>query len=46
VYYLLIHGIKQFSNQHLCQTITFPLVTQCSTMDQVDDSNRVFILAR
>jgi hypothetical protein len=34
VYYLLIHGIKQFSNQHLCQLITFPLVTQCSTMDQ------------
>jgi hypothetical protein len=36
VYYLLIHGIKQFSNQHLLPNHhIFPLVTQCSTMDQV-----------
>jgi hypothetical protein len=25
---------SNFSNQHFCQIITFPLVTQCSTMDQ------------
>jgi hypothetical protein len=25
---------SNFSNQHFCQIITFPLITQCSTMDQ------------
>jgi hypothetical protein len=34
--YLSNHTWYQtFSNQQLCQVITFPLVTQCSTMDQV-----------
>ena len=32
--YLIIHGIKHFINQHLFPVISFPLITQCSTMDQ------------
>ena len=34
VYYLLIHGIKHYINQHLLPVTSFPLVTQCSSMDQ------------
>jgi hypothetical protein len=34
VYYLIIHGIKHLAINIFCQIITFPLVTQCSTMDQ------------
>jgi hypothetical protein len=33
--YLIIHGIKHLAFNILCQVNTFPLVTQCSTMDQV-----------
>ena len=32
--YLIIHGIKHLAINKFCQVITFPLVTQCSTMDQ------------
>jgi hypothetical protein len=32
--YLVIHGIKHLSIKNFCQVITFPLVTQCSSMDQ------------
>jgi hypothetical protein len=32
--YLIIHGIKHLAINNFCQIITFPLVTQCSTMDQ------------
>jgi hypothetical protein len=32
--YLIIHGIKHLAINNLCQVNTFPLVTQCSTMDQ------------
>jgi hypothetical protein len=32
--YLIIHGIKHLAFNIFCQVITFPLVTQCSTMDQ------------
>jgi hypothetical protein len=33
--YLIIHGIKHLAfNMIFCQVNTFPLVTQCSTMDQ------------
>jgi hypothetical protein len=32
--YLIIHGIKHLAINIFCQNITFPLVTQCSTMDQ------------
>jgi hypothetical protein len=32
--YLIIHGIKHLAINNFCQVITFPLVTQCSTMDQ------------
>jgi hypothetical protein len=32
--YLIIHGIKHLAFNILCQVNTFPLVTQCSTMDQ------------
>ena len=34
VYYLLIHGIKHLAINNFCHIITFPLVTQCSSMDQ------------
>jgi hypothetical protein len=34
VYYLIIHGIKHLAINNFCQIITFPLVTQCSSMDQ------------
>jgi hypothetical protein len=47
--YLIIHGIKHLAINNFGQIITFPLVTQCSCMDQAvslageaDDSNRVF----
>jgi hypothetical protein len=32
--YLIIHGIKHLAFHIFCQVNTFPLVTQCSTMDQ------------
>jgi hypothetical protein len=32
--YLVIHGIKHLAINNFCQVITFPLVTQCSSMDQ------------
>jgi hypothetical protein len=32
--YLIIHGSKHLAINNFCQVITFPLVTQCSTMDQ------------
>jgi hypothetical protein len=32
--YLIIHGTKHLAINNFCQVITFPLVTQCSTMDQ------------
>jgi hypothetical protein len=32
--YLIIHGIKHLVINNFCQVITFPLVTQCSSMDQ------------
>jgi hypothetical protein len=32
--YLIIHGIKRLAFNIFCQVNTFPLVTQCSTMDQ------------
>jgi hypothetical protein len=32
--YLTIHGIKHLAINIFCQIITFPVVTQCSTMDQ------------
>jgi hypothetical protein len=32
--YLTIHGIKHLAINNFCQVITFPLVTQCSSMDQ------------
>jgi hypothetical protein len=32
--YLIIHGIKHLAFNTFCQVNTFPLVTQCSTMDQ------------
>jgi hypothetical protein len=32
--YLVIHGIKYLAINNFCQVITFPLVTQCSSMDQ------------
>jgi hypothetical protein len=32
--YLVIHGIKHLAINNLCQVITIPLVTQCSSMDQ------------
>jgi hypothetical protein len=32
--YLIIRGIKHLAINHFCQVITFPLVTQCSSMDQ------------
>jgi hypothetical protein len=32
--YLIIHGIKHLAINNLCQVITFPLVTQCRSMDQ------------
>jgi hypothetical protein len=32
--YLIIHGIKHLADNIFCHSITFPLVTQCSTMDQ------------
>jgi hypothetical protein len=32
--YLTIHGIKHLAINNSCQVITFPLVTQCSSMDQ------------
>jgi hypothetical protein len=32
--YLFIHGIKHLAINHFCQVISFPLVTQCSSMDQ------------
>jgi hypothetical protein len=32
--YLIIHGIKHLAINNFLQVITFPLVTQCSTMDQ------------
>jgi hypothetical protein len=32
--YLIIHGIKHLAINNFCQVITFPLVTQCSSMDQ------------
>jgi hypothetical protein len=34
--YLIIHGIKHLAINNLFQLITFPLVTQCSIMDQAD----------
>jgi hypothetical protein len=32
--YLIINGIKHLAFNIFCQVKTFPLVTQCSTMDQ------------
>jgi hypothetical protein len=32
--YLIIHSIKHLAINNFCHSITFPLVTQCSTMDQ------------
>jgi hypothetical protein len=32
--YLIIHGIKHLAINNFCQIIIFPLVTQCSSMDQ------------
>jgi hypothetical protein len=32
--YLIIHGIKHLAINNFCQVTTFPLVTQCSNMDQ------------
>jgi hypothetical protein len=32
--YLIIHGIKHLAINNFGQAITFPLVTQCSSMDQ------------
>jgi hypothetical protein len=32
--YLVIHGIKHLAINNFCKVITFPLVTQCSSMDQ------------
>jgi hypothetical protein len=32
--YLIIHGIKHLAVNNFCQVISFPLVTQCSSMDQ------------
>jgi hypothetical protein len=32
--YLIIHGIKHLAFNIFCQVNIFPLVTQCSTMDQ------------
>jgi hypothetical protein len=32
--YLIIHGIKHLAINNFCQVSTFPLVTQCSSMDQ------------
>jgi hypothetical protein len=32
--YLIIHGIKHLAINNFCHIITFPLVTQCSSMDQ------------
>jgi hypothetical protein len=32
--YLIIHGIKHLAINNFCHSIIFPLVTQCSTMDQ------------
>jgi hypothetical protein len=32
--YLIIHGIKHLAINTFCQINTFPLVTQCSSMDQ------------
>ena len=32
--YLFIHDIKHYINQHLLPVTSFPLITQCSTMDQ------------
>jgi hypothetical protein len=32
--YLIIHGIKHLAINNFCQVILFPLVTQCSSMDQ------------
>jgi hypothetical protein len=32
--YLIIHGIKHLAINIFCQVNTFPLVTQCSSMDQ------------
>jgi hypothetical protein len=32
--YLVIHGIKHLAINNFCQVITFPLITQCSRMDQ------------
>jgi hypothetical protein len=32
--YLIIHGIKHLAINNFFQVITFPLVTQCSSMDQ------------
>jgi hypothetical protein len=32
--YIIIHGIKHLAINNFCQVITFPLVTQCSSMDQ------------
>jgi hypothetical protein len=34
VYYLIIHGIKHLAINNFCQIIIFPLITQCSSMDQ------------
>jgi hypothetical protein len=33
--YLIIHGIKHLAINNFCPVISFPLVTQCSSMDQV-----------
>jgi hypothetical protein len=33
--YLIIHGIKHLAINNFCQVISFPFVTQCSSMDQV-----------
>jgi hypothetical protein len=32
--YLITHGIKHLAINNFCQVISFPLVTQCSSMDQ------------
>jgi hypothetical protein len=32
--YIIIHGIKHLATNNFCQVNTFPLVTQCSSMDQ------------
>jgi hypothetical protein len=36
--YIIIHGMKHLAFNNFCQVNTFPLVTQCSTMNQAVSS--------